>query len=345
MAKGAAHGEVLVPTQQLVDRHDEGAAPARVGRVHGTVLLDGAVILEDQLVAFLAKGEADAMGAPIAGATSFDVGSLAPDPVGQGLEFRQEGLLRIVDHFLHHRFYGPGPVTIDQREHPILGGDVPSQLCAEVESHHLGLSRRAQVEIFDVLSHRIVLDDFHGWDQDAFFESAFCRGAEAARGDAADVVLVQAVRHPAEELALVKDRTDQHHVLLMSRPDPRIVGEEHVAVLDAGVVAAVLEDPLHLGVGDAGHVLHVGAEIDELGVLGEDRGIEIQCIHGYGRTGDALDRGAVLFVDVPEVVTHHLVGDRIDVLGVIGVHRQARVDVELVRRHVALAHAVKHLTG
>ena len=153
-----------------------------------------------------------------------------------------------------------------------------------------------------------------GGMQDAFVEGVARRRAEAARRDAADVVLVQAVGHPAEQLALPEDRAQQHHVHLVRGADPRVVGEEHVAVADAGVVAAVLERPLHLRVGDAGHVLHVRPEIDELGVLGEDRGIEVERVHRHRRARQALDRRAVLLVHVPQRVAHDLEGDRVDVL-------------------------------
>ncbi len=124
---------------------------------------------------------------------------------------------------------------------------------------------------------------------------------------------MQAVGHPAEELVLPEHRTDEHDVLLVRRSHPRVVGEEHVAVADSRIVAAVFENPFHLRIGDAGHVLHVRSEVHELAVLGEDRGIEIERVHGDRRTRDALDGRAVLLVDVPERVADDFVGDRIDI--------------------------------
>ena len=166
-------------------------------------------------------------------------------------------------------------------------------------------------------------------------------GAEAAGRDAADIVLVQAVGHPAEQLALVEHRADQHHVLLMRGADPGIVGEEHVAVADAGIVAAVLEDPLHLRVGDARHVLHVGPEIDELGILGEDRGVEVERVHRHGRARDALDGGAVLLVHVPQIVADDLERDRIEIVGRVAMELELGRDREALRRHIRVLHAIE----
>ena len=97
------------------------------------------------------------------------------------------------------------------------------------------------------------------------------------------IVLVQTIGDPAEQLAVPEHRTDQHHVLLVRRADPWIIGEEHVALANARIVAAVLENPLDLRVGDAGHVLHVRSEVDEFAVLGEDRWIEVERVHRHRR--------------------------------------------------------------
>ena len=104
---------------------------------------------------------------------------------------------------------------------------------------------------------------------------------------------------------------------------------------DARVVAAVLERPLHLRVGDAGHVLHVRAEIDELGVLGEDRRVEVERVHRHRRAGEALDRRAVLLVHVPQRVAHDLEGHRVDAAFRLAVELELRRDPQLLRRHVA----------
>ena len=129
--------------------------------------------------------------------------------------------------------------------------------------------------------------------------------------------------------------------MLMRGADPGIVGEEHVAVADPRIVAAVLEDPFHLGVGDAGHVLHVRAEKDELGILGEDRRVEVERVHRHRRAGDALDGGAMLLVDVPEIVADDLERHRVDVLGGVAMQLELGRDLELLRRHIRVVDAVE----
>ena len=178
-------------------------------------------------------------------------------------------------------------------------------------------------------------------DEDPLVVGALRRRAEAARGDAADIVLVKAVRDPAEQLALPEHRTDEHHVLLVGGADPGVVREEHVAVADPRVVASMLQDPLHLGVGHAGHVLHVGAEVHELRVLGEDGRVEVERVDRDRRSRHFLDRGAVLLVHVPQVVADDLEGHRVHVLGPVPVELQGPGDSKLLRRHIRIVLAVE----
>ena len=298
-----------------------------------------------EAVALLAQGQRHAIGAAVAGAAAFDIGAVAPFAVGQAAQLVQERGLAVPEDALHHALHHARAIARDELLDAGAGRRVAGHLGAEVERHQLGLARGAEIELLDVAADFAVLDDFHGRDQDALVVGALGRGAEAAGRDAADIVLMQAVRHPAEQFALVEDGADQHHVLLMRRADPGIVGEEHIAGADAGIVGAVLEDPLHLRIGDAGHVLHVGAEIDELGILGEDRGVEVERVHGDGRARDALDRGAVLLVHVPQIVADDLEGDRVEFVGRIAVQAQLWRDGEALRRHVGMLHAVEHHAG
>jgi hypothetical protein len=271
----------------------------------------GSFILKDQFPGFFNVSITRCTCRSPGGST--DVRPVAPNAVGQEGEFLQEGL-RVVEDLAHTAFDGFRAIALDERKNPVPGGDVAGELGAEVERHRRWLARAAQVELFDVPADLVVLDDLDRRDENALVKGVARRGAEAAGRDAADVVLVQAVRHPAEELALVEHRAEQHHVHLVRGADPGIVGEEHVAVADAGVVAAVLERPLHLSVGDAGHVLHVRAEIDKLGILGEDRGVQVERVHRHRRPREALDGRAVLLVHVPQRVPDHFERDRIDAL-------------------------------
>jgi hypothetical protein len=83
-------------------------------------------------------------------------------------------------------------------------------------------------------------------------------------------------------LPLPEDRADHRRVRLMCRPHPRIVGQEHVTVIDAGVLPAVLERPLDVDVEHAGVELQIRPEIDELAALGEDRRVEVVGEHRDG---------------------------------------------------------------
>ena len=156
---------------------------------------------------------------------------------------------------------------------------------------------------------------------------------------------MQAVGHPAEQLALPEHRADQHDVLLVCCAHPGIVGEEHVAFANAGIVAAVLQDPFHLGIGDARHVLHIGAEIDELGILGQDRGVEVERVHGDGRARDALDGGAMLLIYVPKVMADDLEADRIDVGFRLAMQLELGRNFQLLGRHVGIVDAVEGDAG
>src|SRR5271155_3997699 len=152
---------------------------------------------------------------------------------------------------------------------------------------------------------------------------------------------MQAVGNPAEQLALPEYRADEHDILLVRRADPGVVGEEHVAIVNAWIATAEFQHPLNLRVGHAGHVLHVGPEVYELGVFGEDRGVEVEGIHGNRRAGDALDGRAVLFVDVPERMAHDLVSYRVDAPCDAAVQPKLRRNRQRLRWHVTHVPAVE----
>ncbi len=341
MTQRAADREVLVPAQEFGHRDHDRATPAGVGRVHRAFLIGRAVVGEDELVAFLAQLQLHAVRAAIAGPAGLDIGAVLPEAVREARHLLEEGLLRVVDDLLHHALDRARPVATDEFQHAVARGRVARHLRAEVQRHELRLARRTQVHRLDVAPDFTALDDLDRRQHDAFVVGRFGRRAEAAGRDAADVVLVQAVRDPAEELAFPEHRAQQHHVLLVRRADPRVVRQEHVAVADAGVVAAVLQRPLDLRVRHAGHVLHVRAEIDELGVLGQQGRIEIERVHGDRRTREALDGRAVLLVDLPQVVADHLVGDRIDVAIPFAVQLQLRRDAQLFRGDIRIVDAVE----
>ena len=76
--------------------------------------------------------------------------------------------------------------------------------------------------------------------------------------------------------------------------------------------AAVFEDVAGHHVEHPRHVLQAGAEVEELGVLGEDAGLEVADLDRDLGDGEVLDLAHVLGVGVPEAVADDLVGDRVD---------------------------------
>ena len=134
MAQRAAHREILVPRQQLVDRHHDRAAPAGIGRVHGAGLGRGAVIVEDQPVALLGDGDLNPVGAPVPRPAGLDIGAVAPRAIGQPRELGEEGGLRIVDDALHHALDRARPVAADELEQALPRAHVAGELGTEVET-------------------------------------------------------------------------------------------------------------------------------------------------------------------------------------------------------------------
>src|SRR5204862_200304 len=59
------------------------------------------------------------------------------------------------------------------------------------------------------------------------------------------------------------------------------------------------------------------------------------------RSGEALDRGAVLLVHVPQAVADHLVGDRVDAFRALSMQLEPGRDGKLLRRHIAPVPAVE----
>src|SRR5437868_6855694 len=83
-------------------------------------------------------------------------------------------------------------------------------------------------------------------------------------------------------------------VRLVRGADVGIVGHEHVARLDAGVLGPVLQDPLDRQSLGGGEVLQVRAEEHQLSGLGGDRGLEVPGDHRDRGDRQALDGLAVL---------------------------------------------------
>ena len=191
------------------------------------------------------------------------------------------------------------------------GGVVAGDRRPQVEREVLRRARAAPVERLHVGDDLVVLDDLERREAGRVPEGVFGVRAEGAGDGAADVVLVGDVGDPAEHLAVDEDRAHQADVGLVRGADDRVVAEPHVAVADP--FAAVFEDVAGHHVEHPRHVLQAGAEVEELGVLGEDAGLEVADLDRDLGDGEVLDLAHVLGVGVPEPVADDLVGDRVDV--------------------------------
>ena len=331
-----------VGQEERVDRAEDAAAQRRVRNVDRAELRVGALVGEDQLVALLRQRQGDLVRVTVAGACHLEEVDVAPGSIGQPLEPAEEALLPRRDDLAHDTLHDLGAVALEQLQDAGLRDRVAGDHRAQIERAQLRQPRAAQELGLEVGSNAAVLDHAQRRRRHRLVEDVVRLRAEAPRRAATDVREVQEVRDPAEELALPEDRAQHRRVLLMGRPHPGIVGEEHVTIANTGVLGAVLERPLDVEVEHSRVELEVWPEVDELAVLGEDRRVEVMGEDRNRRARHLDDRRAMLLVDVPEVVADHLVGDRVDVRRGRTVQLEARRDPQLWPRDVRLGDAVPH---
>ena len=95
-------------------------------------------------------------------------------------------------------------------------------------------ARRSALEIlFYIATDFAALHDLDWRDRGRLVEHRFGDRIPAAGRRAAEVYKMKRVRDPAKQLALMENRTTQHHVILMTCSHPGIVGQEHVAIVNA----------------------------------------------------------------------------------------------------------------
>ena len=110
----------------------------------------------------------------------------------------------------------------------------------------------------------------------------------------------------------MEDRAQHGHVVLVHRPHPGVVAEEHVPVVDSRILAPVLEGPLNHEIHHASVKDDVRPHVDHVTVLVGDHADEIVGLRRDGRTRDLPNRRPDLVRDLPELVAEHLIGDGID---------------------------------
>ncbi len=333
---GAADAAHLAGQHEDVDRAEDRPAPGGEADVDRADLVVGADVVPDQFAPLLADRGLDRVGAAVPVHRDLLHQPVGVGAVGDRVERLLEGALAGVERPPHHALDDRLAVLVDEAEDPRAGGVVAGDRRPQVEREVLRGARTAPVERLHVRDDLVALDDLEGRKGGRVPEGVFGVGAEGAGDGAADVVLVGDVGDPAEDFAVDEDRAHEADVGLVGGADDRVVAEPHVAVDDP--FAAVFEDVAGHHVEHSRHVLQARPEVEELGVLGHDAGLEIADLDRDLGDGEVLDLAHVLGVGVPEPVAHDLVGDRVDLGLGLGVELQ-------VRRHLDRAGRVEGVVG
>ncbi len=170
MTQRAANGEVLIPTQQLVEGHHDRSPPARVRGVHATVLGCGTLVLKNEGVATLVQYDLDPVHIAITRPATFNVSPITPGAIGQLGHFVQKGVLAVVQNFPHHGLHHISAVALEQRLDPFFGRQVARQLGTKIQCDGIGFSRGPKVQVFDIFSDFAFLNNLHGRDQNPLFK-------------------------------------------------------------------------------------------------------------------------------------------------------------------------------
>ena len=203
----------------------------------------------------------------------------------------------------------------------------------------------AQIHALKVATNHATLDHLDRRNRHGFVEHVARIGTETAGRVTAHVVLMQGVRHPAEDTTLPKHRTRDLNVGLVTGTNPGIVGQEHVAGTDTDLVAEILQGPLDGQIHGAGEILDVRAEEHELAILGQDHGIEIVSHAGERRARHFLDGYAVLVIDVPQRVAQDLEGDRVQTRRGLAVQGQCRMQAQFRPGNIGIDDAIPARRG
>ena len=320
-------------------RGEESTGETGVGDVDGAGLRVGSGVVDVEVLALLAHGDLVGVDAGVTGVRGLSVEPVAPPAVRDLRQPLRHRPLAGVEHPVHHRLHRVRAVPVDQRGDPAHGHPVRRDRGAQVHVHVGRHPRLAQEHLLQVPAHLAPADQLERRERRRVGEDVGRVDAEAAHHRAADVGVVHDVGDPAEQLVADEHRRGHDRVRLVRGADVRVVGHEHVAGLDAGVLGPVLQDPLdgqRLGVGE---VLQVGAEEYQVAGLGEDRGLEVPGDHRDRRDGQPLDGLPVLEVGVHQRVADDLEGHRVHVSGA-GVQLQRAGDAQRLAGDVAALHAV-----
>ena len=164
----------------------------------------------------------------------------------------------------------------------------------------------------DVLAQHALLDDLDAGQQHRLLLHVGGGEGPAAEGHAAGVELVRAGAGPGDAPAFVEDRHHDRHVGLVDGAAIGIVEDEHVALVDPGIVAEMLDDAVDHGRHGAGVEDHLRPHVHDRAVGEIDADVEVGRFRHHRRAGNVLQRDRLFFGDRLELVADHLEGDRID---------------------------------
>ena len=169
-----------------------------------------------------------------------------------------------------------------------------------------------QVLALDIGAHHPTLDDLHRRDRQRLLVDVARTHGDRTRNGATDVGLMNARTRPGDESIAMEDGGHDDHIGLMRRADVRVVCEEHVARVDAGVHRVVVDDIAH-DPPERGRVHeHVDARDDGFAVRGHEAAVEVVALSRDRRTRHATDGHGSFVVDGPQPVTQNLEGGRVE---------------------------------
>src|SRR5438067_84044 len=101
MPECATNREVLIPTKELIESDHDRTTPARISAIDRTLLRRSSSVVENECAAALSQRLNDFIDAAVTGAAAFDIGPIAPDPIGQPRKLFQKCGFTIVQNAFH----------------------------------------------------------------------------------------------------------------------------------------------------------------------------------------------------------------------------------------------------
>ena len=163
------------------------------------------------------------------------------DAVGQPMEPLAQLTLREFDQLVHDPPNGVGPVSFGYFQEPALRHVVGRDHGAEVQSDHGRQTGHGKDHVPDVVPHLATLDQLDRWNDHGLLDS-FRRTRTPASGiHTPHVDLVGAGPDPHKQLSVNEYGRDDRDIRRVKGAFVRVVDDEHVTVLDARVIPAILQ--------------------------------------------------------------------------------------------------------